>query len=355
MNQNSLTNSKKIKDNRIVLIQYICSVLIVYIHSVNINSWSISGSDFAYTILFEKAVYYIASIAVPVFLFFSGFLMFKNYSTGNYFVQLKKRAYSLLVPYIFWNLLSYLLFAVLTRIPFIASHINFETYPIDLQFILKGLINSDFAPLWYIRNLFLYSVFQIIFYYLIKNKYIGIVSISALIIINMVLMQNDCYIEFLYWLPCFLIGAYFGLHIKRFYFERSVKPKLTACAIAMTVIYCATLIICTTGSKYSKIMMIIFDASASLLMPFIFSSIIKKDINIKDPFKISLFIYCTHNFIVRVIEKLFLIVFGVSNFSAVTCLIFTPVITIALITLIAFILKKYFNRLWLFLNGGRNV
>ena len=62
--------------------------------------------------IYETTVFLVAQIfarlAVPLFFIFSGFLFFKKcdeFNTSTYFNKLKKRTHSLLIPYLFWNLL----------------------------------------------------------------------------------------------------------------------------------------------------------------------------------------------------------------------------------------------------------
>lgn len=334
------------KDSRITLIQYACSILIIYIHAVNYTAWNLSGKAYGGVIFFEKAAYHFTSIAVPIFFFFSGYLMFSHFEYKKYTAAMKKRLYSLVVPYVFWNTIFYLLYAAMTHIQKIAEHMNMEPYPLNIKFFLQGLYMSKFTPLWYIRVLFVYSIFSIIIYPILKNKYTGFTFI-VLTILNMVFKVVDH--EYLYWIIFVVIGGYVSLQFKDFKFSEKNRPlKIALSAAVVAALFVISFDTVGTAFYFYRI-------AACILVPFIAGSLIKRDLKVHWVFTISLFTYCIHYAILQIVMKLFLVVLGSSPLSAVLCYIFAPVITIMIITLAAFVLRKYFNRLWVFVNGGRKV
>ena len=115
------------KDSRITIIQYICTWMIVIQHSININGWGLKDytqPSLIKLVWIEEIVKQITEIAVPVFFFFSGFLFFQCFKIEDYGKKVKNRFFSLVVPYVFWNVVSTLYFVILTNVPFF--HVTFE-------------------------------------------------------------------------------------------------------------------------------------------------------------------------------------------------------------------------------------
>lgn len=85
-------------------------------------------------------------LAVPFFFFISGYLFFTNYKNGKefYFYKWRKRFYTLLVPYIFWNLLTIVLYYLLQRYSLTKDYFS-GTYPPILQYRWKEFFQAFWA------------------------------------------------------------------------------------------------------------------------------------------------------------------------------------------------------------------
>lgn len=99
------------------------------LHEVVIGGEQMVTSDhILYSVVFHLFSDEIARMAVPLFFFFSGFLFFSHlspFSFSAYQAKLKKRFYSLVVPYLFWNIVVLLLYvAMQVFIPGLASGAN---------------------------------------------------------------------------------------------------------------------------------------------------------------------------------------------------------------------------------------
>ena len=94
--------------SKIKIASLLCTMMVVYRHSLNylafFNSWTGHGiSGFV-----EDGVSLLTEIAVPYFFIISGFFFFRisYYEKNNYFKMLKKKAKTLLIPFIFWNIVG---------------------------------------------------------------------------------------------------------------------------------------------------------------------------------------------------------------------------------------------------------
>lgn len=139
------------------------AVLVIYLHiDVVPDAALLSVIDFATDegkYLYYLCVYgvcLIARCAVPCFFFISGFLFLNNsipLTKVRYLNKLRRRFFTLLIPYILWNLIAaiYLHFIV-------KQHMT-------LSYIIWN--PADF-PLWFIRNLIILNLATPLFYWILK-------------------------------------------------------------------------------------------------------------------------------------------------------------------------------------------
>lgn len=160
----------------IMLSRFPLAVLVVFIHSVG----DINGS---YYHLRDFISHSLLSFVVPAFFIMSGYLFFMNVEDRTiskwYRDKIKKRAKTLLLPYVIWNLIT----LMLDFLKYVKHSICWINYG-DTS--LWGVINKSFfdympidLPLWYIRDLIIMVVFSPALYYLLKRvTYLFVVVIG---------------------------------------------------------------------------------------------------------------------------------------------------------------------------------
>lgn len=143
---------------------------VVFIHALIISN----GTDLHY---FLGNV--IGRIGVPLFYIISGYLFFQKYdnSLKCYKNKLKKRVFSLLIPYLLWNIIAYLVYAFITHTmqpeDFVQSFWVVNSKP--------GHSPAD-GPLWFVRTLMMLSIISPVMYCLNKNKYTAFISLILLLL-----------------------------------------------------------------------------------------------------------------------------------------------------------------------------
>ena len=136
----------------------------------------------------------LACIAVPLFFFISGFLFFYRsvFSLKIYGQKLKKRIRTLLIPYIFWNIVV-LLLLFLTQV-FLSSMTSGKHKLIaDYDWLdwLNLFWNHDGGmpicyQFWFIRDLIIIILFSPILHYMIKYcKAFGVLALGVLWLFNL--------------------------------------------------------------------------------------------------------------------------------------------------------------------------
>lgn len=186
--------------------------------------------------LFSKVIF---EVCVPLFFFISGFLFFyktAGFSTEIYLQKLKNRVRSLLVPYIFWNLLV-IIFLLLAQ-TFLSGSLVSGRNKLILDYSLMDWLWSFWdtskvnphlnkslpinSPFWFIRDLMVVVLFSPVVYFLIKK-----LGTYAVIILGLLWVCNPFFylpglstVSFFF----FTAGAYFSINTKNFVV--SMRPML---------------------------------------------------------------------------------------------------------------------------------
>ncbi|HPJ43464.1 MAG TPA: acyltransferase [Spirochaetota bacterium] len=213
------------------IIRFPLMLLIVVIHAYSPGD----NTGFNYLQTFFSQV--IARIAVPLFFIISSFLLFFNYSLNRsiIFEKLSKRVKTLLVPFLFWNLVVFGLYLLLQELPFaqkfsnsnlpVLSDLTFDEY---LGFLFIHPIANQF---WFIRDLMILVVLSPLIYLITKKTGI-LLSLIALILVSLPQLRE--FLEFK-WpsLLFFNIGCFLALTHKSNY-QYLIKGKVLG---FLTLIY----------------------------------------------------------------------------------------------------------------------
>lgn len=176
--------------------------------------------------------------AVPMFFMFSGFLFFKNVKTWDFSIyknKLKKRFYTILIPYLIWNLFDVLYVLALKSLKVISAgasisstivtylnnngwlHIFWDNRLGGLNYIncLGQSIpwtGPHLIPLWFLRDLILVFIFTPIIYRFIKKyKFYSVIFLALCYLSQIWINLPGFSITCTFW---FSLGAYFSIHGK---------------------------------------------------------------------------------------------------------------------------------------------
>ena len=101
------------------------------------------------------------------FFILAGYLYFRNYTLEKSAEKIKKRMYSLGVPFILWNIYG-ILFAVIVGIPvFQRFLIGRQGFSLSIENILLGVFHFKYnTPFWFIFNLIFFAFLTPVFHYI---------------------------------------------------------------------------------------------------------------------------------------------------------------------------------------------
>lgn len=218
---------------RIGLISFVLAVFIMIRHNSSFYNYNIpSGESFH---LYLKDT--ITALAVPMFFIISGLNFYRNYTPDKQIEKLKNRAKSLVVPYFAWNTIFCAFVLITSNTAISRFFIGREKYALTIPNIIFGCIyhwncNSQF---WFVFDLMLIALLNPLFYYLLKNKWVGLITLAAGYI-AIFLLRLELPLAFVYRTDAFfyyLIGAYVAMHLVEF---SSSTEEIEARNIKRTVV-----------------------------------------------------------------------------------------------------------------------
>lgn len=208
-------------------VSFLLSILVFFIHSY--FAPDISGNGMISVVNHKVSYFFSNSItrfAVPMFFVLSGISFFKNYDNKKYLPKIKARIFTLVIPYLLWNTI-WMLWEIFTSHSFLAQFSeNNVPYPLTVTGILKGVFfyNCN-IPFWFIFDLILFSLAAPLVFLLVKNKYVGILSVIGLSIVSLFgihLPMNVFYYPMA--IVFYLMGAIIGYHFFGSACKKSSKP-----------------------------------------------------------------------------------------------------------------------------------
>ena len=225
---------KKIKS--IPVLSFLFTCLLVLYH-VNISTPAVSEPDRIIKSWIVSMNGRTAEIALSYFFGVTGFLLFYNMTTiKSCFIKIKKRIFSLFVPYLFWQFLFVGVFYLTHRYTTGEDFINC----LGKMFLFKGYPPD--IPLWYVYTVFVWAFLSPLFWLIFKNKKIGFASLIVLFAALYFVMTAEVCAPFakhgIVWLAlkysfAYLAGAFYGLHFP----DAKDRDSLKYIALALLICF----------------------------------------------------------------------------------------------------------------------
>ncbi len=348
--------------NKKIVVSFFLSILVVLIHNHSFENYVYTGiGGEILKNLGDFLTSGITGVAIRMFFVISGALFYRNYTYKETLNKYKSRAKTLLVPYLFWCLVYTVALMLLGMSP-MKSLVAMET-DISLKNILLGIfLNYYYKSFWFILNLIIFTSLAPLFYFLLRNRYIGFCVVAVVIFLysvgikipEVIVISGEEYNVF--WkadsIIFYMIGAYIGIH----QWERFTERKNKTVAILSAVVFftcglCVTLTIRfglqITGVLFI-LLMIIF--CASLWFMFDIFDFSKKP---KHIFEFSFMMFALNFYLGVYISKLLFVILPKMPIFCLVNLIITLFVELTVIFVVSFVLKKYMSKFYSFITGGR--
>ena len=167
----------------------ILAILVVLIHTDNTAIYT-SLSNGSLLSSFVKGLEWlmsqnIASVAVPSFFMISGILFYRDFTIDKYPKKLKSRFFSLIIPFLLWNLFRFLLFYCLGKLGITEKLFGAPRLLFTKENFIDGIFFYKYnLGFWFMYQLILFTLFAPVIRLLTKNKWVGIFAIISLIAVS---------------------------------------------------------------------------------------------------------------------------------------------------------------------------
>lgn len=298
----------------------------------------------------------LARIAVPAFFFISGYLFFFKPIDGliPWLGKIKKRFYSLFIPYVIWNLIYMAFYFAGSRLlPSLFSGNN--AYTISAFFSYFWNFQSGMPldyPLWFVRDLMIVCLFSYVIYWCIGKMKFLFVAILGLIwyfdlMPNLPNGFNSCAFFF------FSLGAYFSIE-KLYFIELFRKIKLPVIVTYMLIVV-IELICCSAEFDW---MLYLHNIGLLLGIVSIFNVLdyLYNNFNLKNNPFISgsvFFLFAYHAIPLALLTKIACKYIILTNVSLVLIYILSPAVVAIMGILFYYIVKRILPNRSFILTGGR--
>lgn len=280
-------------------------VMVVFIHSY------LSKNESMHAVILIENIFsnLIPVIAVPLFLFISGYLYFNKcttFSANFYKSQSLKRVRTLVIPYIIWNTIVILVFWAIHRfLPFIINpdfeNISNFTLPQLLNCYWKGSGGFPIAyQFWFIRDLFIIALASPFIYLLVKCNIWGTIIVFIFFI--------TCYNSYIETGAYFYAGAFCSL--KRINFSRLNRIWRVVSFIAYLCF--ALMFFLELNNAYTRKLLILSGGITVLNLDFIKNKINAANLYSKLS-QSSFFLFCLHGIVALFSCKLINILIKTTN------------------------------------------
>lgn len=336
---NSATGAKQ----RFSIVMSTCSIisalLVVWIHAYNVEVYSDSN----------RVIYWIqdaisqgvARGAVSFFLMSSAFFLYSKEKTIS--DVYRSRSKSILIPYLLWNAVYMVVFAVLRRL----SLSNTGMDVVTVGNVAQGLFLQKYNyAYWFMRDLIvLIAAYPLIKWVVGRGKAVSVLGLVAL------LTAYYCGVKYLSSAIYYYIGAVIG-----YYYRDAAENVVMASKKRQTIGLLVCL--CVAGVLFWLKNVLKIDQAElfrDLAMAFLmFAFVVRCNIRIGGRFAaLSFMIYSLHPLILEMVEKTIYRCCPHNDLWMMVDYVLAPIVCVAMIVAVCFLWKKWLPKMYRLFNGGR--
>ncbi len=338
---------------KVTFLNTFMTFLIVILHAKTPERWGLP-LDMRYPFIYLVNAF--TQVGVPMFFFISGLLFYRNCTFSEIERKLHSRVHSLLVPYIIWNTLFVGIFFFLTHIPFFHDKMNAGNVLDDPLEIINAILNARYSVLWFVKDLMIFCLLSAGIFLTLKNRTAAF-TILILSIMN-VLLSNYSYENIFTWFPIYFSGAIMG---KYYSGENHSYCSITSYMKNKVQRYC-TITILTIGfvclyvvAIYKPEGVFIFRLISPIILWYLTDLLLEHFLNKRFHTKVwmsyTFFIFCTHHFLLNVIQKMVVLTCPPTPLVLNVTYIISPIVVVGILIITAKFLSRY--KFYTYLSGGR--
>lgn len=326
--------------NKFRICSFLATIFVVYRHSFVIQAFY--GSDLCSSqilIFLTRWIANLTEVAVPLFFIISGFFFLgREYDTCFlYKNMIAKKAKTLFVPFVFWNLIGLLILTVSKQ----------QAIPQDYLLLIKNFFTSSYyGPLWYVRDIMIFMLLVPLYQWMFDTKFrivLGLLMIALLIY----WMPVDCTVLSSEGLLFFILGGLFG---KSKVLEYRLKSKWYNVAILIIWQVCCLFFNFWSDEWLHKC----FYAIGLPAMWYGIDLLSMKVVGlVKTLSTYTFFVYVTHFYSIKIAKLSIAHFFHGNEIVAIITFLFVPLLVVACLFEIGKSINYYFPKFYALTTGNR--
>jgi fucose 4-O-acetylase-like acetyltransferase len=223
-------NSQKIR-----VLSFVAIMMVLYIHACFQEA-----ADFPIALYVQRVIQFsgLSFVANPLFFCISGFLFFTGVAkVSDCYPKIKKRAKTLLLPYVIWNIIFVLWYVVLGILPGVSQFVNSnvsEYFTGGLFGALDAFISPAAFQLWYLRDLIIYVLLSPLFYVCLKRFKWGLPLLLFIAgSLGIIYLPSEIKIWGAFF---FVLGSYIALYSSLDDLKRRISPTMAYVCLAIYIL-----------------------------------------------------------------------------------------------------------------------
>lgn len=314
--------------------RYILSVLIVLYHVGWPYPEMIDGLEHSIFLVIKQ----VAEICTLSFSLISGYLFWENiYNFDDVLRKMKRRVNGLIIPYILWCLLG-TIYVILTN-----GGRNLVEYIKSYDYVRSIIFWGGMPHFWYVFMLIFFSIVAPILYLVYTRKYLSIGCFGLSLFVIVLLRNSLRYSVYTY--IAYIWGGFFAIYIRKID-TRQLLRLLFQVPLWLNIILFGVIY----GLEWKLETNLLALYNLRLIRSLLFLLIMHKvNFKIKEHMKFSFWIYATHYYLDYIVMKLF----ASMQMNALCIQFVTFSVVLFISTTSGYLLKRYFNKAYCRLCGGR--
>lgn len=340
---------------KVTMVSFILAIFIMYIHAKNLVFYDF-GDITGTSIYFLNKIFSetLGRVGVPFFFLMSGYWMFRfdirKDGEAVLFRKLRKKIYSLVIPYLIWNTLGFIYFLTITHIPVLSATVNGgEVVHLTFENIFKGIfLHKYYYSFWFMQDVIVLTIISPIILLFLRNRWFSYTVAAGLMItslfnINFWVCQSSS-------LLLFLIGGILAVYHRDFWEQANQNKYETVLWLLLFLLY----------SVVKWLSLPYISTIALMLSPIFFWKLLDFldifGVYDHEPFwfcKQSFFIYAAHIIPVDAMNGILSRINNTMLWASISYML-VPLLVLLLIYFAARILNKKFPIIYHVLCGNRN-
>lgn len=302
----------------------------------------------------------IAVVAMSWFFFVAGYWLFRGITKEQIVPRIKKRLFSLGVPYIIWNSLQ--LIVLIPMMIFFGYELPGTKLSLYIRSAYQPICPID-GPLWFIfRTLEYVMLLPLLYIIIVKHRNIQLQLIAAQPVI--IYLTNSNYWTFMYWLFIFMFGGWVATYkdndFQRFIGREGKLPWPVTLILSVVLTWAVAGIVMSDAEILKYILRLFMIPAYSCLV-----SISKTSSDVKwidNPSNhwfirgYSFWLFASHWYILNILQiPLTAIIIAEQPYAASIYYIINAIVTVAIQSGLMILVHKHIPVMFKYMMGGRKV